>query len=164
MEFPKILELLKVSIKRLFGLGAVCGLLLFTNDVILNKLGLKVFVNNYRTQVGLTFLICLIFVITDFAIYIGKTVNKFHRWYKNKTYGIKRLKKLTTEEKLLLKRYIDNNTRSIKFPLDNGIVNELEFYDIIYRASDIGRQVTGFPYNIQPWAWDYLNKHKKLLD
>jgi hypothetical protein len=32
------------------------------------------------------------------------------------------------------------------------------------RVKTANGQVTGFPYNIQPWAWDYLNKHKKLLD
>jgi hypothetical protein len=73
-----------------------------------------------------------------------------------------RLHKLTEVEKKLLRGYIANQTRTQNFPIENGVVRGLEAEYIIYRAGSIG-QLNSWPYNIQPWAWDYLNKHKGLL-
>jgi hypothetical protein len=48
-------------------------------------------------------------------------------------------------------------------PFQNGTVNALQKERIIIRGSSLG-SITGFDYIIQPWAWEYLNKHPELLD
>ena len=60
--------------------------------------------------------------------------------------------------------YIDENTRTQELNLADGRVRELEYNKIVYRACDISKGFTDFDYNIQPWAWDYLNKHKEILE
>jgi hypothetical protein len=44
----------------------------------------------------------------------------------------------------------------------DGVVGGLD-ERVLYRASNLGQSVDYFAYNIQPWAWDYLNEHRKLL-
>lgn len=44
------------------------------------------------------------------------------------------------------------------------VVLGLETEKIIYRASSLSSYYTNFPYNIQPWAWEYLNQHPDLLE
>ena len=45
----------------------------------------------------------------------------------------------------------------------DGVVGGLEGERVLYRASSLGCSVDYFAYNIQPWAWEYLNEHRKLL-
>jgi Super-infection exclusion protein B len=42
----------------------------------------------------------------------------------------------------------------------NGLVSET----VLYRSSNMSALGTTFPFNIQPWAWDYLNEHPELLN
>jgi len=42
------------------------------------------------------------------------------------------------------------------------VVNGLEIEKIVFKSSNIG-QLDEWAYNIQPWAWDYLNNHPELL-
>jgi len=73
-----------------------------------------------------------------------------------------RLHNLTAEEREILRGYIGNGTKTQLLDIQSGVVNELEEVFIIYRSSNIGH-LSGWSYNIQPWAWDYLNKHLELL-
>jgi hypothetical protein len=47
--------------------------------------------------------------------------------------------------------------------MHDGMVGGLQAERIIYRASSLGQSFDYFAYNIQPWAWEYLNKNRKLL-
>jgi hypothetical protein len=42
------------------------------------------------------------------------------------------------------------------------VVNGLEIKKVIFRASNIG-DLDEWAYNIQPWAWEYLNDHPELF-
>jgi len=79
-------------------------------------------------------------------------------------YGKRYLNNLTDEEKSILKMYIYWGKKTQTFSMSDGVVNGLELKNIIYRASSLSECYSYFPYNIQPWAWEYLNKHKYLLD
>jgi len=70
---------------------------------------------------------------------------------------------LTIEEKELLAEYIDNNTRTTSIKYSNGVAKELESSMVIRRASNMAHYHDVFPYNIQPWAWEYLSKNPELL-
>jgi hypothetical protein len=73
-----------------------------------------------------------------------------------------RLHNLTADEREILQNYIGNRTKTQELDIRSGVVNELENDFIIYRASNIGH-LGGWAYNIQPWAWDYLNEHPELI-
>lgn len=73
-----------------------------------------------------------------------------------------RLYKLTPEEKNILLTYIKNDSRTQYFEFSDGRITELIFYDILYHSSNVG-DLTAWPVNIQPWAWDFLHKHQKKI-
>ena len=77
----------------------------------------------------------------------------------------KRLKTLTNEEREILTKYVPNKTRTNYLRPDDGVVRGLEQANIIYRASAMGGANYQFTwaYNIQPWAWDFLNAHSELV-
>ena len=74
-----------------------------------------------------------------------------------------RLNDLTHEEKKILSGYIEGNTMTQTYDCTDGSVLALENGYIIYRASELSKGLTNFPYNIQPWARQHLNKNPQLL-
>lgn len=73
-----------------------------------------------------------------------------------------RLYELTPEEKNILLEYMRNDTRTRYFELSDGRLTELIYNKILYRASNVG-DLTEWPVNIQPWAWDFIHKHQKEI-
>lgn len=77
-------------------------------------------------------------------------------------------KSLTPNQKKILKRFLDNNERSLVIPRDET-VKELEIRKFIYRTSTMSEpgpayEAFRFSYSIQPWAWNYLNENKNLVE
>ncbi|MTI61907.1 MAG: hypothetical protein FH762_18335 [Firmicutes bacterium] len=150
MDISKVFGIIKIPAKYYFGISFITGIMLFSPNNILNKLGLQVFVKDNRTWIGVIFLITLGFWVTDFLIHIYKKVNKSINIKRNTKIRKERLHNLTQKEKSILSVYIDNNIRSQKLDSFDGTVRELENYKIIYRASNVGTVFGGFSYNIQP--------------
>ena len=76
----------------------------------------------------------------------------------------KRLHGLSSEEKTILRSYIDNDTKTQHFSIFDGVHSGLLAAKILYQSSMVsypGRET--FDYNITNWAWDYLKKHPELL-
>ena len=75
-----------------------------------------------------------------------------------------RLHTLSPEEKRMLKRYIAGQTKTQYISVMDGIAGGLQAMGILYRPTGMGDFVEGFAFNIQPWAWDHLQKHPELLE
>ena len=91
-------------------------------------------------------------------------IKRKYTYFKNKNNREKRLKQLTNGEKIILSTYINKKSKTQVLDYRDGNVCELETFRIIRQASNISQGHTMFYYNIQPWAWEYLNKHKELLN
>ncbi len=113
---------------------------------------------------GLVFFISVIVLIVKVLIIIGQQIRI--KWGANqlKKAGIKHLQRLSPAEKNLLCCYILGETKTQYFSIEDGVVKGLEFQGIIYRASDVGDlHGKGFAFNIQPWVWEYLKGHPRLI-
>lgn len=74
------------------------------------------------------------------------------------------LKNLSREEKELLKEYIDNDTKTRRFSINNGVAMGLKSMNVLYISSNISRSpAMKFPFNLQPWAWEMLKENPKYL-
>ncbi|WP_170318593.1 super-infection exclusion protein B [Paenibacillus sp. HGF7] len=93
-----------------------------------------------------------------FQFITGK--NGDRKW---KEYRKEYLHNLTEEEKNILRHYLYYNTRSQNLNVFDGVVKGLIHSEVIYQASSIGTMRGGFACNIQPWAWEYLQKNTQLL-
>jgi hypothetical protein len=154
-----LLELLKQPLRYSIALGVVAAIVLFTPDSVVNKLGLLQYRNQGKPYLGVVLLVCITIAIASGIGAVGSKINDYRFWKARK----KRLHRLSAEEKQILRAYIERQTRSLNLSVTSGVVNGLEQETIIYRASNLGHLMAGFAYNIQPWAWDYLNEHRDLL-
>lgn len=163
MDPSKWLDWIKLPTKTLAALCIVFGVLIFSGDAALERFGLKTFVHEYRAYLGVGFLVSLSLTVVNT---LAATLKFIYPWIAQAYWirlGRKRLKKLNPTEKKILRYYIQNQTRSQSLPIQDGTVNALQREKIIIRGSSLG-SLYGFDFNIQPWAWEYLNEHPELLD
>lgn len=164
MDFSKFLDIIKLSNKHLFGISLMTGLLLFLNERVMNKIGLADLVDKFRGLIGILFLVSISMLTVNLIhVYVIKINNKIKN-RKIKKHSINKLKNLTQREKDILSIYIKDKTRTTKLSMADGVVSELQMYGIIFRLTSVSQEYVFFDYNIQPWAWDYLNKHPYLIE
>lgn len=164
--FAKIKEWLELGHVPLFGLALSSGILLFAPSNLLEDIGVVFFAVSYRMHIGLAFLlsVCLLFSMainglwdTIFREFFRQTINA--RAYR------KELWQLNEDEKVILRRFFEEGTRAQSLSIQDGVVLGLQKRMIIIRVGDVGHAgyVMSFPFNIQPWAWEYLKKHPELI-
>jgi len=154
-----LFELLKQPLRYSVAIGIVVAVVLFAPDSIVNKLGMLKYRDEGKPDFGAVLLLCVALTIASGIGAAGSKINDYRFLRARK----KRLHRLSVEEKQILRAYIEGQTRSLMLDIASGVVNGLEQETIIYRSSSLGHLMSGFAYNIQPWAWDYLNKHRDLL-
>jgi len=161
--FGNLIDWFKLSPSRFFAITVITAVLLFAPPTFLETLGVSTFVSQYRPILGV---ICLISGVLFFVHPISQIATALSDIGTDKLAARtnrKWLRTLTKDEKAILCRYVTQGTQSQMLDPESGITNGLVAKGIIYRAANIGRLGYGFAYNIQPWAWDYLNDHPELL-
>lgn len=151
-------SLLKIDlVLLLIPTAIVYGLWLIFNE----RLEINHYVqDSYKFWIHLIGLLSLAYTATI----IGKEVLKVikNEWAKKKR--IDYLKDLSTEEKELLQKYILKERKTITLPLQDGVVQNLENREILYRSTTVTRTSrVEFDFTIQQWAWEYLKKRKELI-
>lgn len=162
MHHKNVIDWVKLSPKYLIPFSLVSGLLIFANEKLLNTFGLSLLVNNIRPWIAIFFLISTALIASNFIVWLGGIITKKISQTRNLNLRIKKLHKLSPDEKKILLSYLLQNTRTQTFPFNDGRLAELIHYRIIFQSSNIG-DINDWPYNIQPWAWDYLQKHQDEL-
>lgn len=159
----KYLEWLKLSGKHALVLLLISSVLLFGSEELISTLGLLEAIEAVKPWLGIVWLVSLSITAAE-SIYLAfKWLKKRIEWHTNLKRLQKNLHKLTPEEKEFLSGYIKNNTRTQSAHYSDGMINGLIAATIIYRSSNVSSHHMSFPYNIQPWAWEYLQKHPELL-
>jgi hypothetical protein len=163
MDIGRLVEWIKLSPRHLVPLSLFTGFILFAPERWLAVFGIVGLVSDYRPWFGATFLLSM-------ALLISAALTMLYGWAKAKREERaflrsrrERLHHLSEPEKEILRCYIEDQTRTQYLPMSDGVVGGLVVERILFRASSLGQSFDYFAYNIQPWAWDYLNKHRKLL-
>jgi len=163
MDWSKVLDALKLPPKYLIPVVLATGFMLFGSKSSLSTLGLDGLVDSFRSWIGLIFLISTVVVVTGIATQLWSWQRHVYRRRQLRKINRERLHHLTYEEKRILRSYIGNQTKSQVLDYADGVTQELVFINVIHLASTLG-SMDGFAYNIQPWAWEYLNQHSHLLE
>ncbi len=162
-NIPNIPEWLKLSPKYLLPVVIVSGVLVFGGDSLLDKLGMKIWQQANRQWIGGAFLLSSALCLSNFgATVFGWLRVSFQRQALMRRWR-QRLQALTPDEQELLRFFIINQTRTQKLNVMDGVVGGLEAAKIIYKSATVGTVFDGWDYNLQPWAWDYLNEHPQLV-
>lgn len=163
MDLTKYLEAIKLSPKYLTPFVIVSGFLLFARPGMLEVFGLNTFTANYRPYIGMIFLLSSALVLSHWLITLYQWIAKRRLRSKRLRRSKQRLHNLTGEEREILRGYVGGNTRTQYLQIESGVAAGLEFEHIIFRSSNVGSLDDGWAYNIQPWAWEYLNERRELL-
>jgi hypothetical protein len=155
----------------LAGIALSCAILLFTPEVIISALGLFEFRETYHSFLGGGLVVSgSVLFAHGIARLAASARGCIARWQAGRQHarrieaGKRALLSLTPDEKAYLVPYIVHEETTCYYQLEDGVVGSLEAKGIIYRASNVGRALTGFAYNLQPWARDHLIANPKLLE
>lgn len=156
------IEWVRLLQRYLWGFIVVLALFLWGPRWLISGLGMSAVLSQDRLYFGLSFAVLLGMVLSDLiSSTVRGPIERLEQvmWRKAK---VKRLHDLTPHEKIILKKYIDHETRTQYLSIGDGVVSGLVHEEILYRSVNIGN-LSGFAYNIQPWAFDYLRQHPELL-
>lgn len=164
IDFSKVPDWLKLSAKQAFVLLVVSSIFLFGNDSLLQTLGLLEARLVVKPWVGVVWLVSLSILAADVVMPVYAWVAQRVQWRINLKKYQGRLHELTLDEKRFLSFYIREKTRTQAAEYSDGTVSGLESAKVVYRSSNMAYHYNVFPYNIQPWAWQYLNEHPECLE
>ena len=159
----KVLEVLKLSTVPALAVVFVSGLLLFAPDSLIASLGMTSFVTEWRSWVGLAFLLSAALLVAHASTSVGGWVKKRWTWWTNARHLKMQFHRLAADEKEVLARFLLDRRKVLAFPINDGISQGLTEGKILYRSSSVGDALRGFDFGMQPWAWEYLNKHPHLV-
>jgi hypothetical protein len=162
----KLVEAFKLPAKIFFAVSLATAAVLFLPSDVLPRLGLDKVVSDYRPVIGAAFLVSVCICLASTFAALGKFIWPWIAQGYTIHRGRRRLRNLNAEEKSILSYYIEKQTRGQYLSIASGVVKVLEIEHILFRASALGLpgSLNDFSYAIQPWAWEYLNKHPKLLN
>ena len=98
---------------------------------------------------------------------MGAEVDRIKGFLKKRKYQmsiIKRLQKLTEDEKQILRYYVKENTRANSLRVENGVVAGLVADGIIYQSTIHGSIIDGVAHNVGDFVWDYLHVYPEVLN
>jgi len=162
MDHKNVIDWVKLSPKYLIPFSLVSGFLIFADEETLDTFGLSLIVNNFRPWIAVIFLISSALIASNLIVWFRGFIAKKITQYRKVIMRRKKLKNLSPDEKMIVLRYLLQNTHTQRFPFNDGRLAELIAYQVIYESSNLGN-LDSWPYNIQPWAWNYLKKHRNEL-
>lgn len=143
--------------------------LLFLPEVALQSLALTAFRDSNRPYIGGALLVSISLLVGQLLISSAASLREIFKKlaaHREQIEAARKrteiLHKLTPDEKAYLAPYILDEKNTQYFGIQDGIAGGLQAKEIIYRASFAG--ISGFAFNIQPWARDYLTANLQLLE
>ncbi len=161
-----------LPIPAYFATAVVLGSVLFAPDPYAKGLGFSALLDQagllwgvtLRPFVGFVLVTSLIFGLTRVGVLSYEGVRKRYVDSKESDRRRKRLHALTSDEKEVLRKFINERSRVAHFHIDDGVVNVLIRETILGVAAHKHHHPWCWPYYIQPWAWDYLLENPALLE
>lgn len=150
----------KVPVAFLVAILVTFGLVLFVPDKYAQILAIDTFRTQYRIYLGPAFLLLL----TLFTARLYTQLAQRYTELKVIQERQKTLHYLTPEEKSYLAEFIYGELNSIYVGMEDGVMAGLRQKGITYLASNVGNVLDGFAFNLQPWARQYLQDNKHLLN
>ena len=164
MDLSKLPDWLKLKPRHLFGLVLAAGILLFSPAALLERLGMTELLMHYRGWIGVVFVASAAVWLAHGLAPAARSVVAWLQEVRQMRTRRATLKHLSPQERAILRRFMDGDTKTITLNISSGVHAGLESRQVIYRASSLSRSFYDFDYNIQPWAWDYLREHPEVLE
>ena len=161
-------EFLKLIIfstpKVLLGIFIVCTLLILMPADLLGIIGVDKIKTEYASIIGVTLLLSGSILFSHFLFKAFPILSNYAKNIRSTYSQRKRLRQLTEDEKQLLKKYIDSNTRVRPVSIYSGIATDLSRSGILYRSTQSVQPAHHTcDYTLSGWAYKYLKRKEYLL-
>jgi hypothetical protein len=153
-----------IAVKPLIAVAVASALLLFLPAPTIGQLGVESLLREYRAYIGGAFIVSCSYLAAHLLAGAAALLKTRFTARARKRQQMQWLRELTPDEKALLIPFVRDQRASRNFSIDNGVVGGLVAKRILFRSSNMGDLVRGFPYNLQPWAREVLNENPTLLD
>lgn len=154
----------EIAVKPLLAVAVGAGFLIFVPTSVLDVLGVVKLVKEFRPWLGIAFTLSCAYLLAHGVIYVWNAFKQWHATRRTQKRRERALLRLTPDEKARLAPYILGRKASVTYAIGDGVVGGLEAKRILYRSSAIGHAISGFPYNLEQWARESLEKNPSLLD
>jgi len=170
--FTTFLTSLKQTSPVIFGgLAIASGIVLFGSGSFVESIGLLEFRESNLPYIGGSFVISVSILGAQVIFNVFQVAKKqLEEWQKRKrgekklAAMISELSKLTPDEKSYLTPFVLDQQASVNFLMEDGIKGSLIQKGILFQASNLGDMLSGWAYNLQPWAREHLEANQHLLD
>jgi len=159
----RLAELLKLAPRYIVAVAIASSLFIFMPGYFVEVMGLSEVQSTYKPYAAIILIVSLSILLAYSGVELvqwGKRKRESDKEIKQRT---GRLHTLTPGEQTILAQYLRRNTRTQDWKPHDGNVLELEMNGVLRRVSDWECERHGSPYNIQPWAWEYLREHSELV-
>ncbi len=165
VKLDGIVGFLKLPAYILGALVIASGLLLFSPDSVIQSLYMSDFRNKYGFTIGIVFVVSLSILVVLAAKSIYNAVTYKSRMAKLKANQEKFLMKLSRNKVSLICALLHEPTHTLLLPMHDGIVIELEHYNVITPAGQnhlVSMPDPEIKYFLQPWVEDRINENEEL--
>jgi hypothetical protein len=160
----KLLDWLKQPPRIIAAITIASGFILFSPLVWQKALRLDTAVYVTGPFPGIVFILGCSLLLTSVVASLYSAARKRYLRARSDRIRPMYLHGLTADEKTILRYYTVRRTRTQTLSVQCGKVAGLVAHQIIQRAANIAHADFDFDFNIEPWAWDYLQKHPNLLE
>jgi len=170
LKLKDFIDFLKLPPNILTAISLVSGVILFAPNNFVNKL----YMDNFRNQFG--FAIAIIFLISTsvlivllFTIILKKIITLINN-KKIKKARIDYLLNADDYKVKLIKRFMDDETHTLKIQQNDGLTVELLHFGLISMAGNTQPVDFGYDnemylrYFLQPWVINLINNNEKLKE
>lgn len=161
----EFLDFVKLPTYILGALAVASGILLFLPDNVIQMLYMTEFREKYGFVIGIVFITSASILVVLLIKLAYSGISKKYSLWKLKETQTKFLKKLDGEKAGLVISFIQQPTHTMVLPMQDGLVIELQHYDVISPAgrthlvSMPNPEITFF---LQPWVLERIKENEEL--
>ena len=161
----EFLDFLKLPTYILGALAIASGILLFAPDSVIHMLYMTEFKENYGFALGIVFITSVSILAVLLIKLVYGSISEKHNLKKLKKAQTKFLMKVDGEKVDLINAFIQQPTHTMMLPMHDGLVIELQHYNVISPAGQThmvsmpNPQITFF---LQPWVLERIKENEEL--
>lgn len=172
--FSNLTDFSKYTPRILFALTLLCGFFLFVNNTFTREIGLETIQSEYRPYFGFGFLLfgslLLSYPLVEGTKWIFKLIKEKAQYYRRVKNYEEFITMLTSNQKSILKSFLENNTRTVQLNYEDGDVRELVNAQILYLPGNLTffdrYKLDGMytDFNLYPVVYKLIKKYPEKLD
>lgn len=158
-------DLLKLPAYLLGALAIASGILLFAPDDVVQMLYMTAFREKYGFTLGIAFIVSVSILAILLVRLIYRSASEKWHLKKLKEAQTKFLKKVDGEKVELINAFIQQPTHTLMLPMNDGLVIELQHYNVISPAGQTHLVSMPDPcinFFLQPWVVERIEENKEL--